>query len=100
MSQPESRVVRKIREYIHARGGFTFKVHGSPFMMAGLPDVVCCYKGKFIGLEVKMPGNLATPQQKNVGEKIKNAKGHWLVVYGVESVETLLNYIDGITDGK
>lgn len=101
MAQPESKLVRKIREYIHTRGGFTFKVHGSPYMMAGLPDIVCCYKGQFIGIEVKMPGNTASVQQRNVGLKIQEAKGLWMVAYDLKVVEEILDIFDRtISHGK
>lgn len=40
---------------LKAEGWFCFKVHGSEYMMAGLPDVICCAEGLFIGLEVKHP---------------------------------------------
>lgn len=33
-----------------------FKVWGSAAMMAGLPDLIGCVRGRFFGFEVKMPG--------------------------------------------
>lgn len=55
MSQPESKLSRKIMDRIRAEGYFCFKVHGSEYMMAGLPDIIVCAQGLFIGLETKMP---------------------------------------------
>lgn len=43
-----------------------FKVWGSAAMMAGLPDLICCYRGLFLALETKMPGkesNVSARQQ-------------------------------------
>lgn len=57
-------------------GHFCFKVHGSEFMMAGLPDIICCAGGLFIGLETKNPdGGDPTPVQKLRHEQIKAAGG-------------------------
>lgn len=43
-------------EELRAHGWFCFKVHGNALMMSGLPDIVCCAGGLFIGLETKMEG--------------------------------------------
>jgi hypothetical protein len=94
MTQPEAKLVQKIKKYLHTKRAFFFKVHGSPFMMAGLPDLVVCYKGRFIGIEVKMPGNTASPQQARVGEKISESRGKWLVAYSVEQVEQFFELLD------
>lgn len=53
MSQRESRKSRKIMDALRAEGWFCFKVHGGAMMMAGLPDVICCAEGLFIGIETK-----------------------------------------------
>lgn len=64
MAQRESKLSRKIITAIEARGGFAFKVHGGPHMMAGLPDIIACVDGRFYGFETKMPdGGNASPIQ-------------------------------------
>jgi Holliday junction resolvase len=55
MTQPESRLQRKIQDALKLEGWFVFKVHGSEMMMAGLPDLIVCAEGYYIGLEVKLP---------------------------------------------
>lgn len=57
--------------------GFYFKTHGGPFQMAGLPDILGCHKGRFIGIEVKAPGkeDTLTILQKKVLRLIRNAGG-------------------------
>lgn len=81
--KPETRVVGKIMDRLHAEGGFWFKVHGGPFQMAGLPDILGCYKGRFIGIEVKCPGNKPTALQLEVGNMILKAGGIFGVAYSV-----------------
>lgn len=55
MSQAESKLSRKIMSELRLQGYFCFKVHGSEYMMAGLPDIIVCAEGLFIGLETKLP---------------------------------------------
>lgn len=71
---------------LRAEGYFCFKVHGSEKMMAGLPDVIVCAEGYFIGLETKMPtkdGNTSA-RQDFVHDQIREAGGYCRVVISVE----------------
>lgn len=61
-----------------------FKVHGGPMQMSGVPDLLFCVDGKFIGAEVKFvrPGESrdhaamrATPGQRNQIRLINKAGG-------------------------
>ena len=82
MSQPESKLSRRIMEKLRANGYFVFKVHGSEFMMSGLPDLIVCAEGRFIGLETKLPStrNNVSPRQSLVHSQIQHAGGHASVV--------------------
>jgi hypothetical protein len=81
MAQRESKLSRKIMTELEKHGAFCFKVHGGPHMMAGLPDIIVCVEGKFIGLETKLPdGGDATPIQRLIHSKIKAAGGKAIVV--------------------
>ena len=82
MSQPESKLSRRIMGKLRAKGYFVFKVHGSEFMMSGLPDLIVCAEGRFIGLETKLPStrNNVSPRQSLVHSQIQHAGGHASVV--------------------
>jgi Holliday junction resolvase len=82
MSQAESTLSRKIMAALRAHGYFCFKVHGGPTMMAGLPDIIVCAQGLFIGLETKMPQtrNNTSPRQDHVHGQIRAARGVAAVV--------------------
>ena len=78
MAQPEAKLSRKIMDAIRKqRGYFCFKVHGSEYMMAGLPDIIVCAEGLFIGLETKLPTQRdnVSPRQAYVHSQIENAHG-------------------------
>lgn len=82
MSQRESKLSRKIMFELRRKGWFCFKVHGSEFMMSGLPDIIVCADGLFIGLETKNPEtrNDTSPRQDYVHELITMAGGTAQVV--------------------
>ncbi|WNN95763.1 VRR-Nuc domain protein [Gordonia phage Fribs8] len=90
MSQPEARLGRKIRAALEAEGAFMFKVHGSALMMAGLPDLIGVYHGRFIAVEVKMPGNTTSAIQDRVIDKIRKAGGRVVVAYNVDDALKVL----------
>ena len=54
----ERDVVAAIKKYLASLGSdvFFWKEHGGPYGSAGIPDIICCYKGRFLGLEAKLPG--------------------------------------------
>ena len=98
MSQPEARLSRAIRTACAERGAFAFKIHGGPTMMVGLPDLILCYRGRFIGLEVKMPeGVVSTIQRRRIAE-IREAGGHAYVVRSVASAVRVLERVDRDVD--
>lgn len=69
---------------LEKHGVFCFKIHGGPHMMAGLPDIIACVEGRFVGLETKLPdGGNATPNQQYIHGKIKAAGGQAIVVRSV-----------------
>lgn len=82
MTQRESRLSQKIQQSLRANGWFCFKVHGSDMMMAGLPDIICCAEGLYIGIETKLPDTRdnVSPRQAYVHEKIRQAGGTAVVV--------------------
>lgn len=82
MAQRESKRSRDIMNALRAEGWFCFKVHGSEYMLAGLPDVICCAEGLFIGLETKHPESRddTSARQDYVHGLIRQAGGKAQVV--------------------
>lgn len=73
-------IARRLREC----GMFVFKVHGGPEQIAGIPDLIVCCDGRFVGLEVKRPGEHATSLQLFTIREIQAAGGTAAVVHAVE----------------
>jgi hypothetical protein len=97
----ETGLVSEIVRAVHDRfpGSFGFKVHGGPFQVAGLPDLMFCIGGWFIGLEVKFqrPGESVeaalartTPLQSAQIARIRSAGGVAAVVTSVQQALDLI----------
>jgi len=96
----EKSIVASISKALRARGAYVAKIHGSFYGSSGIPDLVCCYRGHFIGLEVKRPGNKATPIQEAQMEGIRRAGGTSLVVRSVDDAMVVLDEIDRMREGR
>jgi hypothetical protein len=88
---------------------FGWKVHGSPYQIAGLPDLVFCIRGHFIGLEAKhqRPGESlahalgrATPAQLEKIQQINTAGGTAAVVTSVDGALALIREALGDNQGR
>lgn len=62
-------ILAKLRKF----GGLWIKVHD--IVTKGLPDIIGCYNGKFIAIEVKRKGEKPTALQGYVLSKVKEAGG-------------------------
>lgn len=78
--------------YLRNRGFFCFKVWGNDMMMAGLPDIIACIDGKFVGFETKMPTKRTnvSPKQEWVHRQIQISGGQAYVVCSVNEVREII----------
>ena len=88
----ERDIVEAIKKYLRSLGGdvFFWKEHGGPYGTSGVPDIICCYKGRFLGMECKLPGGRLTELQKRALSKINRAGG---IARRVESVADAMSII-------
>lgn len=85
----EQQIQLKIQKFLEQQGCYVVKVIAAN--RAGVPDLLVCYKGKFIGVEVKTPktqNNISKLQEYNL-EKIQRSQGISLVATCVEDLEFL-----------
>ena len=92
----ERDIVTAIKRYLASLGSdvFFWKEHGSVYGTNGVPDIICCYKGRFLGLECKLPGGRLTKIQKRTIEKINRAGGVACRVERVEDVKRVIERVD------
>lgn len=83
----ESELVAKImKELRKIPNLFCWKEHGGIYGTAGIPDIIVCAKGRFVALEVKLPGGSygATALQQKTIRDIQEAGGAAAVVRSVD----------------
>lgn len=73
---------------------FAFKEHGGMYGTAGLPDIICCYRGRFVAFEVKTPTGRLTKLQEAMIRKINAAMGKAHKVTSVEEVQHILSTLE------
>ena len=97
----ERDIVAAIKRYLGTLGEdvFFWKEHGGPYGVSGVPDIICCYKGRFLGLEAKLPGGRLTALQKQALEKINRAGGIARRVESVDDVKAVIAQADRETKG-
>ena len=92
----EKLIVNAIIKYLKALDNcFCFKEHGGIYGTAGIPDIICCLKGRFIAFEVKTESGRETELQKATIKKINKAGGISEVVRSVDEVKEILQKIGG-----
>ena len=74
---------------------FSWKEHGGMYGTAGLPDIICCIGGRFLGLEVKTPSGKLTKLQETTIKKIRAARGAAFKVTSVEEVKEIVSKLSG-----
>jgi len=90
----ESDIVAAIKRYLKTvEGCFFWKEHGGMYGTAGIPDLILCYKGRFIGLEVKTDEGKPTKLQEATIRKIKACGGIAVVVRSVAEVKAIIESI-------
>ena len=88
----EKDIVSKIMSYLKTEADcFCWKQHGGQFGKAGLPDIICCFHGRFAAFEVKTPAGKLTKLQAMTLQRIKAAKGEAFTVQSVEEVKLIIS---------
>lgn len=77
---PEKKVKNKVTALLKERGVYYFFPATFGMGRSGVPDIICCYRGLFIGIECKAGANKPTELQKRELAAIVAAGGAALVI--------------------
>ena len=77
---PEAKVKAKVYKILKEKKIYYFTPQTGGYGRSGVPDIICCYRGTFIGIECKAGKNKPTPLQEAEMEKIRNAGGMTYVI--------------------
>lgn len=86
---PEGKVKTKLFKMLKGLGVWYFCPANNGFGKSGIPDVIICWYGRFIGVEVKSAHGKATQLQMKCGEEIQIAGGVWKIVRNEDDIVSL-----------
>lgn len=94
----ESTIQRDILNYLESRGYFAWRHNNIPtygrnkFVRKGAPDIFCLYRGKLLGIEVKLKSNThgVSKEQQEWGDELERNGGIYIVAYDFEDVVDVL----------
>ena len=90
----EQDIQRKIIKYLESVGAYVVKLVASN--KSGTPDILACYRGIFLAIEVKRPEtktNVSELQEYNI-KKIKEAGGIAIVSWDLDAVKAVVENIN------
>lgn len=93
----EDAVVKSIITLLKKRGAYTINVHGSTYGRRGVPDLIACYRGRFVAIEAKRPDapdTTITALQRHELRRIQNAGGAATVARDADKIRLVLDAID------
>lgn len=92
----EAQLVSQIKNFLKSRGCYVEKIFGGGFQSAGIPDLIVCYKGLFIAIEVKSPTHKgrASDIQKLKIRAIRNSGGIAFITDSLEEVKRIFDCIN------
>jgi Holliday junction resolvase len=89
---PEKKVKDKVVKLLKAHGIYYFFPATFGMGRSGVPDVVCCWRGKFLAVECKAGKNTTTALQDREIAAIRSAGGTALIINenNLDELEALL----------
>lgn len=96
---PEGKVKKAIKDYLRSIGAWFYMPVQNGMGVVGIPDILACYRGFMVAIEVKAPGKCAntTANQKMRIAEINRAGGMAFVADSVETVKQYLATLDAAT---
>ena len=71
----ESAFQSKVIKYLERMGGYVINTHGGTQTKVGTPDLIVCWRGVFLAIELKTDEGRIRPKQKEELRKISEAGG-------------------------
>lgn len=97
MAGPEKLFEKKITKLLTDRGAWVLKTWSNGVQRAGVPDLIVCYKGYFLGLEIKARGGKISELQTWNIEGIRKAGGISRVLYP-DDLNDFIDFLNTLSD--
>ena len=77
----EKQFENKVKAYLKSQGCWVLKTWSNGIQRSGVPDLLVCCNGYFLGIELKAENGKPTELQLYNMEQIRNAGGIGIVLY-------------------
>lgn len=71
----------KIKKFLEANGAWYVKFFANSYTKSGIPDILACVNGHFVGIEVKAQNGKPSELQLYNVRKIREAGGFAMILY-------------------
>lgn len=100
MATPESKVKAAVKKELDTAGVYYFFPAANGYGHAGIPDIICCVKGRFLAIECKAGKGRTTALQDRELQRINEAGGAALVIYDNAEDFVLLGKLIRVLQGQ
>ena len=90
---PEGEIKDQVRKVLDEMGAYYFFPAANGYGRTGIPDVIACYRGHFIGIECKAGSKQPTALQQRELNNIEKAEGTGLAV-NADNIGNLKNILE------
>ena len=84
---PEGKLKKAIKEYLDSIGAFWSMIPGGAYAKIGDPDMVVCYRGRYVAIEAKTPTGVQSEWQKTRQRQIEEAGGLYVLARKLDDVK-------------
>lgn len=77
----EKNFENRVKKFLESEGCWFVKFFANAYTKSGIPDLLVCCNGYFIGVEIKAPNGKPSPLQKRNIKKIYESGGIGVVLY-------------------
>lgn len=80
MGTEENNITKRIKEFLTQNNIWHVKYFANSYTKKGIPDILACVNGLFVGIEVKTDKGKLSPMQLYQAQEILNSQGYWFCV--------------------
>ena len=91
----ETQLTIKVKQMLSSFGAYHEKIFGGGFQAGGIPDILACLNGYFIGIELKSPTEKGRPRDLQLIKvmEIRKAGGIAFFSHDLSEVEYVLSQV-------
>ena len=101
MAKLHSDLVRDSIRYLNSLpNSYAITYTPSPYGKRAVSDILCCHRGFYVAIEIKIGKDTPSPLQKRFQRKIQESIGFARVCWSLEEVERFIMSVDKIIDNR